>query len=680
MFRRWLCLLALVISCGGDDSTPAAPALEALPGTSVSFALDAHETDVTFFDFPYPSDLRLDAQGHPKVSFFANPGGEEVVQGILTVAGDRVGFPVIPVAYFRFSEKLSPLSTDTVIPASASSPIMLIDVDPASPEAGALVPVVAGELPVDDYTPEHLLAVSPRPGFVLKPSHRYAVVVRRSLNDATGAPLGVPAGLVALAQGKAPAGPLGERARELYASTFTALNKLGVAAGDVAAATVFTTADVVAEMATLSDKIKTRDKVTLEGLTLDPQGGAEHERYCSLRATVSYPQYQVGTPPFNTEGLFVLGEDGLPITQRAEQAPVSITLPRGAMPAGGYPLTIYFHGSGGDSREVMDLGPKKEVGGAYEMGTGVAHVLAPFGIATAASALPLSPDRLPGAEATAYLNVNNLAAMRDTFRQGILEQRLLLEALRTLSIPKDLLSACPDITLPPSESAFHFREDLLSAQGLSMGGAYTNMIGALEPRIRAVVPTGAGGYWTYFIMVTSLVNGKGVGKLILRTTGDLTFQHPLLALLEQGWETIDPMVFMPRLAAHPLPQHPARPIYEPVGKGDKYFPTVLYDATALAYENQLVGPEVWPTMRDALSLRPDTFTTYPVSQNRSSDGGQKYTGAVVQYEGDGIGDPHVICAQLDSVKYQFGCFHSTFFKNGVATIPEPQPLGTPCPQ
>jgi hypothetical protein len=53
---------------------------------------------------------------------------------------------------------------------------------------------------------------------------------------------------------------------------------------------------------------------------------------------------------------------------------------------------------------------------------------------------------------------------------------------------------------------------------------------------------------------------------------------------------------------------------------------------------------------------------------------------MVAYEGDGIGDPHVICAQLDAVKYQYGCFHSSFTRTGQATIPAPAPLGTPGPE
>jgi hypothetical protein len=52
---------------------------------------------------------------------------------------------------------------------------------------------------------------------------------------------------------------------------------------------------------------------------------------------------------------------------------------------------------------------------------------------------------------------------------------------------------------------------------------------------------------------------------------------------------------------------------------------------------------------------------------------------VVQYEGDGIYDPHGIYAQLDEVKYQYGCFFETFLARGVATVPAPAPLGTACP-
>jgi hypothetical protein len=69
---------------------------------------------------------------------------------------------------------------------------------------------------------------------------------------------------------------------------------------------------------------------------------------------------------------------------------------------------------------------------------------------------------------------------------------------------------------------------------------------------------------------------------------------------------------------------------------------------------------------------------YPVSGDRTARDGTAYTGVVVQYEGDGLYDPHAIYSQLDSVKHQYGCFFESMLKTGKATVPAPAPLGTPC--
>jgi hypothetical protein len=86
-------------------------------------------------------------------------------------------------------------------------------------------------------------------------------------------------------------------------------------------------------------------------------------------------------------------------------------------------------------------------------------------------------------------------------------------------------------------------------------------------------------------------------------------------------------------------------------------------------------------MQDALALDGRAgVLPYPVVDNRASLAGPAFTGTVVQYMGDGYSDPHVIFAQLDAVKYQYGCFLETFVKTGKAVVAAPAPLGTPCPQ
>ena len=75
---------------------------------------------------------------------------------------------------------------------------------------------------------------------------------------------------------------------------------------------------------------------------------------------------------------------------------------------------------------------------------------------------------------------------------------------------------------------------------------------------------------------------------------------------------------------------------------------------------------VWPTMQDALALEGlDGIVPYPVTNEPDLGAtARTYTGVVVQYEGDGVYDPHAIYSQLDAVKYQYGCFLSTFLEDG----------------
>lgn len=656
-------------------------------GTTAAFDLAADLAQAEhFYDFPYPSDLRLSSEGAPDLRGFPNPGAVAIVEDLRAAAVERKAFPVLPVAYFRFSAPLAKQDPEAVIPAAADAPVLLVDIDPESPDRGALVPTVIDTPEADDYVPVNALTVAARPGFVLVGGRTYAVVIKRELGDAAGKPLGVPAALASLRRGRSPGGALGAQAVALYAPLWETLVQIGVDPAGVAAATVFTTTDVVADLQAVSEKLLAEYRPQITGLHVDADDGDAHARYCELAGEIAYPQFQRGEPPFNKTvagaGRFELGADGLPKKQRDETAPVAISLPRGEMPAGGYPLVVYVHGSGGYHNQVIDRGTVVVTDGEPTKGEGPAHVVAAHGIAAAGSAMPVNPERLPGADDIAYLNLDNVGAFPDTFRQGAIEQRMFLNALLDLRISKAsvLAGACTDVTLPAGETALRFDPAKLAIMGQSMGGMYTNVVGAIEPRYTAAVPTGAGGYWGYFILKTSLVPGAGaLLKLLLKTDAELSFMHPAMHLLETAWEPAEPLVYMPRLARRPLAGHPARSIYEPAGKDDSYFPTVLYDAVALAYGHPQAGDVVWPSMQEALVLGGlEGLRDYPLVNNLTSVGGEKFTGAVVQYEGDGIYDPHAIFAQLDAVKYQYGCFLETFFATGDAKILAPRALGSAC--
>lgn len=665
-------LVALAASSCGDDTAETTPAHE---GTKFVFDLQADLTDpAQFFDAPYPSDARLTSEGTPDLRGFANPISLDLVDGLVANASEAHGFPVIPVAYFRFDGPIAAQSGDAVA-ADTSAPVLFVDIDPSSPDVGTLVPALAKTLEEDRYTTSNVLAVAPRPGFILRPNTKYGVVVMRSAGDAEGLPLGTNKLVQRLALHKPDPGE--EAVDTLYAPLWDALGTLGVATGDVAAATVFTTGDVVAEMSAIGDAVVEGYDVEIDDLALD--AAEDYAELCVLRGSVTLPQFQAGEPPFDTEGRLVFDATGELVLQREDVVPVAIVIPKQPMPEDGYPLILNIHGSGGYSiamvRPVGDDGmPGDPIGPAFP------HALK--NIATAGLAMPVNPERLPGAAETEYLNTNNFGAMRDTFRQGTLDARLYLEALTKLEIPEEALAECVGASLPAGQTSFKFDPSKLVIMGQSMGGMYTNIIGATEPLLRAAVPTGAGGHWTFFILETSLEDGSYPTLLRgLLGSSELSVFHPALSVGAAGLEAADPMVYMPRVARRPLEGHPVRPIYEPVGQFDSYFPTTIYDAAALAYAHQQAGETVWPEMQEALELiGQEGVLSFPVEDNLESETGTAYTGVVAQFEGDGTYDPHAIYSHRDDVKRQYSCFLDSFFKTGTATVP---PLSddweSPCP-
>lgn len=726
------CLFAVVTAAACSSPTPGpdaaladAPAVDAradvaedaaAQGVSAVMSLTADLTRrEEFYDFPWPSDLRLNAQRGPDYRGFPVPASASIVRGVLEIAGQAQGITALPVAYFRFDGPLAPRSPDALIAAEPSSPVLLIDVDPASPERGRLIPTIAQTWDEDEYLPAHTLAVAAWPGFVLRPSRRYAVVVTTALQSAAGQGVRAPAMIRSLREGTAPAGARGADALALYAPLWETLRMRGIDPGVVAAATVFTTGDAPRDLAALGDRVTARNDVTIENLAVvEGDSPARSPRFCQLRGVVRMPQFQRGEPPFNTEGTFALDAEGMPTevryttTPNYGAVPVVLTLPRRRMAAAGYPLVLYLHGSGGRSDSSVNRGtwrPRSAqnpctgvetdtwngVEGCFTDGQGPAYVLAQRGFATASQALPVNPERLPGASSLAYLNFANLKAFRDTFRQGVLESRLFIEALGRLRIPAPVLARCEGASLPEGAQEARFDLSRLVAQGQSMGGMYTNLLGATEPAVRALIPTGAGGFWSYMVLRTQTVPGAArLIPILVGTRSALSHLHPSLALLETAWEAAEPLVFMPRVARAPLPSHPVRPVYEAVGRGDSYFDIGVFDAAALAFRHTQHGTEVWPSMQRSLTLDGlGGVMGYPVENNLTGGPAMtRYTGAVIQYEGDGVYDPHAIYAQLDAVKYQYGCFAQSFACTGSAVIPDPAgrraddacpALAAPCP-
>ncbi|MEO0408039.1 MAG: hypothetical protein AAF289_11880, partial [Cyanobacteria bacterium P01_A01_bin.135] len=290
---------------------------------------------------------------------------------------------------------------------------------------------------------------------------------------------------------------------------------------------------------------------------------------------------------------------------------------------------------------------------------------------TMGSASPVNPERLPGASKDAYLNFRNLAAYRDTFRQGAIDLRLLLKALENLSIPTSLLPADSGVT----EAAFRLDTDPAAILGQSLGSQFAHMLGAIEPKIKAIIPTGAPGFWSLLVPETDL---SALAGLLIGTLLRLDPLHPGLNLLQTAWEAADPITYAPYVARRPLPGHAPRSIYMPAGQGDSQVPEPIFNALALANGLKQADFVIWPEMQESLALDGlDGKQRYPVRNNLKSEDGRPYTGVVIQYRGDRIADPHTIFSQLDAVKFQYVNFLRTLFEEETVAV-RPPPI-TPDP-
>jgi len=635
--RRTAFVLALMITACSDDGSP--------PST-VAFELDAPLAGETYWDLPFPSDLRLTANGRPDLAGFPNPRGLPVVEDLLSVAAERHGFPVMPIAWFRFT---GDAPTHTL--GGLADGARIIDIDEASPERGTTFPVVAQSMTEDAFG-TGLVAVAPRPGIVLRASTRYAVVLDKSFAPGVESP----SAFRTLAEGETPGGARGAAAAALYTPLWPMID-----ADDVLVATVFTTGDEVDVMYKRSEQIRAAYDATIANVTKDATSTAD---YCSFTADVTFPKFQVGQAPYSSDGRFVLDGNGMPVSQGTETVPLRITLPAGTMPGGGWPLWQYFHGSGGASFDLVDEGPTLVADGPPQAGEGPGVVVARRGIAAASSSLPIDNERLPTAGSYDYININNLSAFPYTFQQGVYEQRLLLDALLELDLP-----GC-------NGGTEHFDATKLVAGGHSMGGMYTNMVTAIEPRYGAVTPFGAGGMWNLMILDTAIVPGaRSLLGTVFGVDGDLlTFVHPAVALLGLGWEIADPINSMARIARRPLPGFTPRHVSQPVTTGDKCFPKPGFHPAPPAHGDEQAGELVWPTTQEALATDGlDGLVAYPVTANRGT------TAVVVQYAEPAIVDAHQIYRQLDEVKYQYGCFLASYMRDGVPTVPAPAAITSDCP-
>ncbi|MCK6527230.1 hypothetical protein L6R50_06575 [Myxococcota bacterium] len=647
-----LAAAASLAACAPGEDPPPGPGPD--PPAGPSARMDFTRAG-GFWSSPFPSDDRV-VGGAVDLGGFPNPDGVPFVGAVLGLLDGRAeGFGTTSGIFF--SMEAEPVSLpDLEGTMGEDAPVLLVDVEPGSPDHGRRWPLRVGfEADAGPFGGEDLLALLPLQGLPLRPGERYAAVLTPALPTVDG-PLGVAPAVEAIRAGTRPEG-MGDGAFGAYRDALGALDALGV---EVAALAVFTTGRPEADLDALLAAARERPPSPLLPFALTDAFDA----FCVYQSEVEMPVYQSGDPPYLGEGGEILFQDGVPVFDHGERARVVVTVPRAPAPEGGWPTTVFVRTGGGGDRPLVDRGPRAEPGGeAVEPGTGPALHLARAGHAGVSVDGPLGGIRnaTGGDEQFLIFNVTNPGALRDNLRQSAVELALLPALLEGLALD---VTACGGA----GEEA---RFAPAAIMGHSMGATIAPLTLALAGEYRAAVLSGAGGSWIENVLhKLSPLEVRPIAEAMLgypEHGHSLDAFDPVLSLLQWAGEPADPPVYAGRAAA-------GRDVLMLQGIVDTYILPPIANATSLSFGLDLAGealdeghPELSAFEPLAAVLPYSGAEEIPLPASGNRDG---HTRIVAQHPEDGIEDGHEIVFQTEAPQRQYRCFLEAVGRGAVPVVEE----------
>jgi hypothetical protein len=602
------------------------------PETQVRFETGSDD----FWALPLPSELRLQADGTYDLERY--PGKRTDLSAMwLRTADKRVvgGWSTTSGVFFTTTAALDP---STLTESSA----YLVDVDDASPEKGRRFPLQR-EFTAKEGTanPANLVGLIPALGFPRRPNTTYAAVLTDAVTDVNGLPLGRSTGFDAA----------------LTAPAFDALRSfLGRdALAHVAGATVFRTFDPSAQLKKLVAWEEAQPAPVLADTFTAAQ---DYDAYHVVVGHYDVPKVQSGDIPGH--GLIEWDQDQ-PKQSGTQRTRVVLAIPKAPMPAAGYPLLIYFHGSGGDAYEGLDRGPLPPTAprpdqGEPPPGTGPAKYLSERGIATLGFEFPLHGLRKSPPDTTG-LELYNLFGDID----GTIDN-MDVSAMEAVLVSR----LAPTLTY----GSVKFDPSRITALTHSMGSTIGIPTSSVNPYIKAYVFSGSGGSMIDVALDTDYPqNLKPFVELLLGfPDGEHLWPgHPLLHVFQMLWDLTDPT----NKARYTAREAPAslgpRPYLQFAGQVDGYFHPLAQQSVIVPLGGQLVGDVVQPIHEQALELDGRKPASYPLSGNLHG-----VTAGVVQYQTPyELG--HFVAFDVSEARHQYLCFVQGVGASIVAPAPDDQP-------
>ena len=534
-----------LLACGGGQASlpleDACAALLAPPGGPVVRLADPEAGLTDLVDHPFPSDALVGPDGRLMLDHFPNPTRSTTLQDYLQIFRAEIrGYATSAALYVGFDAAMDPASfpTDPGAALEDDAPVFLVDIDPDSPQRGRRYPLwLRYRAEPSLYLPAHHLIALPPFGATLRGGTTYALVLTSRVRSASGVPLARSSTLsLALSEACGGRAPAAIRAALAPLAAWLATEP---APERVVGATVFTTRDAVGQMRALATAVRAAPAPTATGWRAAGQTSAAGR----FDAEIDLPGVQAGTRPYAAivdGGALARGADGRFVVDHRETSRLAVNVPKNRpMPAEGWPVVLFSHGTGGDYASVRrasgpNLPPYSER-------------LAELGIATIGYDGALHGPRDPtGADPNlTFFNLFNPVAARDNVRQGAVDLVALAEALPALLVPASIAGV-----------AHRFDPDRYAVVGHSQGALVGAPFLAADNSARAMVFSGLGAILTITLLERKdIVDFAALLSLLLALPPDAPLDdlHPVVNLFQQFIEPADPIAYARSFRESPSP-------------------------------------------------------------------------------------------------------------------------------
>jgi hypothetical protein len=639
-------------ACSSDpEPTPGPPAASVFV---VPESLD-ELAGPTFFDHPFPSSVRTEADGTARYTGWPNPFENKLLaEYVAATKGLFKGFSPAGSIYFRFTAPIdtSTLPADPPSSLAKDSAVQIIDVDSKSPERGQRrLAQMRFQKPEAIYIPPSTLMVLPMIGTPLRPSTTYAVVVTKKIRAEGGGTI-EPSAHLQEVLGLVPTSPRVQKVRDAYGPAISELGALGIPKENIAHLAVFTTNDPTAETYALLDDVKVQTAPAAKDWVAK-ESNADYDVYEGNYGPT--PLYQKGTAPFSkpADGGSLLFENGKPKLVSTIDLRFALVVPNATkcpVPANGYPIVLYAHGTGGDWRSFIDDGTGASLAQRCLASMGIDQVLH----GTRPGAPPESDPNKDSKIALYFFNFENPLAARAHNGQAAADvaQQARLFTEGGAKVPSAVSKTGVEIAFDGTKVLFF---------GHSQGGLNGPLFFAGSDLSRGGVLSGAGSVFGIALLEkTKPVDIPAAVRFLAKLGGEdeskeLDIFHPVITLAQAMVDVADTIHYGRNIIKEPRPGFAPKSIYQTEGiaadgSGDTYAPPKGIEMLALSMGLPRVAPGVRPIQEAAWAGLGDV--TIPGGGLSGNLAGGKATGALAQFAPPGTSDGHFVVFRVPEARAQ----------------------------